>query len=202
MLQLKFWNRSLASVVNMGTPEVCPLPERSATIDPMSGRIAVPGPPVTHVVAEKGLDLAGTELAAEGPLALYRVSSPVSLASTRNGIYGDGWTSGEAAITQYRTARDRAGRARLGISRTGWTGPDVPGTVTIRIVPLEGSATARQTTSRTLVIHSRQSRVVTLPTPKPPFRIEVSVDPTFSPAAFGLADSRQLGVQFDYEFLP
>jgi hypothetical protein len=202
LLQLKFWNRNLASVINIGTPEVCPLPERSATIDPMSGLIAVPGRPPTHVVAENGLDLAGTELAAEGPLALYRVSSPVSLASTRDGIYADGWTSGEVAVTQYRTSRGRAGRARLGISRTGWTGPDVPGMVTIRIGPVEGSGVAGRTTSRTLVIHSSESRVVTLPTPKPPFRIEVSVDPTFSPAAFGFSDSRQLGIQFDYKFLP
>jgi hypothetical protein len=202
VLQLKFWNRSLESVINVGTPEACPLPERTATIDPMSGVIAVPGRPVTHVVAENGLDLAGAELAREGPLALYRVSSPVSLGSTRDGIYADGWTSGEAAITQYRTSRGRAGRARLGISRSGWTGPDVPGVVTIRIGPVEGSGIARPTTSRSFVIHSSQSRIVTLPTPKPPFRIEVSVNPTFSPADFGLSDSRRLGVQFDYKFLP
>jgi hypothetical protein len=202
MLQLKFWNRSISSVVNLGTPEVCPLPEQAGEIDPASGRIAVPGPAATHIVAENSLDLAGTKLMEKGPLALVEIAPPLSLASVKEGLYADGWTGQEASVTQYRTSGGRSGRARLAISRTGWTGPDVPGTVTVRIGPLGDSSISATTASRRLVIHATESKVVTLPTPKPPFRIELRVDPTFSPASFGSADSRELGVQFDYTFVP
>ena len=35
-----------------------------------------------------------------------------------------------------------------------------------------------------------------------PFRVEVTVDPTFSPTEFGGSDQRQLGVQVSYRFAP
>jgi hypothetical protein len=36
-----------------------------------------------------------------------------------------------------------------------------------------------------------------LPTPKPPFRLEIHTGSTFSPADFGSLDTRQLGAQVE-----
>jgi hypothetical protein len=201
MLQLKFWNRSLKSIVNVGTPEVCPLPERAARIDFQSGRITVPGRAVSHLVVDSNVRLAGTALSREGPFVLYRIAPPLSLASATDGVFADGWTGAEASFTQYRTPHGRPGRAAVGISRATWTGPDVPGNVTVRVGKLESSGAIRWTASRHFVIHSRETRSVSLPTPKPVFRVQVNVDPTFSPSSFGLPDSRQLGVQLTYRFV-
>jgi hypothetical protein len=202
MLQLKFWNRSVQSVVNVGTREVCPLPERAARIDFQSGRITIPGRPVSHLVVENKLRLAGTVLASEGPFVLYRIAPPVSLpALTTDGVFPDGWTGADASFTQYRTPRGRRGRIALVLSRATWTGPDVPGNVTVQVGKLKSSGAVRWTASRRLVIHSGETKSLSLPTPKPGFRVRIKVDPTFSPSTFGLPDSRQLGVQITYRFV-
>jgi hypothetical protein len=107
---------------------------------------------------------------------------------------------GTAAYVQYVGAR--RGQVEVTLSRTSWSGPDVPGHAVVRIGPLvvqDGTATiAKVTAERTATIHARQSRTVTLPTPPPPFRVEVSISPTFSPAQFGLGDTRQLGAQVSF----
>jgi hypothetical protein len=49
--------------------------------------------------------------------------------------------------------------------------------------------------AKTVVLHSGGRRVVVLTAPPPPYRVDVDVTPTFSPADYGLADTRQLGAQ-------
>ena len=53
------------------------------------------------------------------------------------------------------------------------------------------------------MIHSCQTRTFVLPTPPLPWRVEVAVDPTFSPGKLdpNLSDFRELGAQvgFGYE---
>jgi hypothetical protein len=87
-------------------------------------------------------------------------------------------------------------------SREGWTGADTPSSVTISAGPVamvNGEPTlARKTAVRNWVVHSGQTRTFDLPVPPPPFRIEVAVSPTFSPAQFGQPDARQLGVQLSF----
>jgi hypothetical protein len=58
------------------------------------------------------------------------------------------------------------------------------------------------TADRRWVVHSGKYRVFTLPTPRPPFRVEVQVNPPFSPSDYGQNDSRQLGAQVLFSFLP
>jgi hypothetical protein len=98
---------------------------------------------------------------------------------------------------------------RVLISRRGWGGPDKPGHVTIaigRIVigndnqPRIGTPTA----VKRIVIHSKQARVVTLPTPGPRFRVELTITPTFVPQQLSpdVIDNRHLGALVSYEFVP
>lgn len=200
LLELEFFNRSVASVVTLGAPEVCPLPEHPATIDAKTGRIEIAnGSEPESVLVERSLNIAGRRLAAEGPLALYRVSRPLSLATSSEGVYADGWTTGRAQVVQYRTPGQRAGYAVIGVSREGWAGPDVPGNVTLTVSPLQRGGPVDR---RRLAIHAGKSHHVKLRTPRPPFRFELTVDPTFSPADFGLSDRRPLGVQLTYGFEP
>jgi hypothetical protein len=49
-------------------------------------------------------------------------------------------------------------------------------------------------------VHSGLQRVFSIPTPKPPFRIEVSISPTFSPSDYGGSDRRQFGAQVGFDF--
>jgi hypothetical protein len=64
---------------------------------------------------------------------------------------------------------------------------------------------AEATAERTGVIRSRSSQTFRIPTPKPPFRATVYVEPTFSPADYGQGDAqlgarRQLGAQVAFGF--
>jgi hypothetical protein len=49
-------------------------------------------------------------------------------------------------------------------------------------------------------VNAGAERTFRLATPAPPFRVEVTVDPTFSPAEFSVPDSRQLGAQVSFAF--
>ena len=51
------------------------------------------------------------------------------------------------------------------------------------------------TSSRTWTVRSGTARSFTLPTPNAPYRLEIHVNPTFSPANYGQPDIRQLGAQ-------
>ena len=61
---------------------------------------------------------------------------------------------------------------------------------------------ARVTDQATSVIHSCQVRTFTLETPPHPWRVEVTIDPTFSPSAIdpALGDARQLGARAGFAY--
>ena len=62
----------------------------------------------------------------------------------------------------------------------------------------DGTVKAR----RRLVIHSSQEQQVEIPVQPPPFRILVTVSPTFTPADFGSSDTRQLGAELRFAYQP
>jgi hypothetical protein len=216
LLQTEFWNRRVEDVGLLGGSEICPLPADVLTVDPATGQIARPtaaGPvPVdeSHVVVQRGTAVFG-ELVAEGgtvlsiPLALYRVIPPLRLETATDGIHADGWMGSDASYTRYAVP-DEGGSVDIGLSRAAWTGPDVPGRVRIRIGRLVPDADGvprlvpRETVRWT--IHSGDQRVFRLAAPSPPFRVEVHVEPTFSPSEFGQPDPRQLGAQVTFTYVP
>jgi hypothetical protein len=56
------------------------------------------------------------------------------------------------------------------------------------------------TAVRRWVVAAGAERQFVIPTPRPPFRVEVSVAPTFSPHDYGESDRRQLGAQIGFNF--
>ena len=206
MWQTEFWNRSVDTVYRLSYPEPAPLPESTATFDAISGHIVPePGlrrPPTRYVVAPSNVHVAGTLLAEQGRLALYRAHPPMRLVALLGGIYHDAWMGTDAALTHYASP-PRSGRLRVRVSREGWGGPSPPGRVTMAVGPLgdlQGQPTiARVTASRAWTVRTGTARDFTLPTPKSPYRLQIHVEPTFSPADYGYGDGRQLGAQIQVQ---
>jgi hypothetical protein len=142
--------------------------------------------------------LEGRRLAQEGRLALYRVDRPMQLATLVGGIYPDGWMSSFAALTHYTTP-GRRGWLNVRVSREGWGGPSPPGQVTITLGPLVATAgqpaIGEPATVRRWTVRSGKAENFILRTPTVPYRLELQVESTFSPADYGVPDARQLGAQ-------
>jgi Dolichyl-phosphate-mannose-protein mannosyltransferase len=199
--ETEIWNRSLKTIYSVSGGFPAGGPEVKATIDPATGRVLESDPrdPGPYVLASQGVDLVGSRRGAYGRVVLHRIDPPLRLARLIDGVYGDGWMGADASLTQYATAGRKVRRMQVNVSRTAWRGPDVPGDVRVRSgtfsatagVPAIGELAAE----RTGVIHSAKALRFTVPVPPPPFRIEVHVEPTFSPSQFGERDVRQLGAQ-------
>jgi len=126
------------------------------------------------------------------------------------GLYFDGWMGSDATYTVWSSPSEQAGTMHVTISRQSWAGKDIPGHVRITIGRLGyhkvggelGFGITAATASRVWTVHSRQSRTLALPTPKPPFRVEVHISPLFVPARLDprSTDRRHLGAQVTFSF--
>ncbi|MGH3079744.1 MAG: hypothetical protein ACRDNH_01230 [Gaiellaceae bacterium] len=204
--QTEFWNRSVGSVYNLGPPDPAAQAGNAASMDYLTGRIVfaqgVPRPTTEYVVAPTTVSLRGRALAQTGGLVLYRVRPPLRLATHIGGIYSDGWMRDFAALTHYGKPVG-PGRLSVRVSREGWGGESPPGKVTIRVGTLgnvDGEPGITDViASRSWTVRSGIGRDFTLPTPAVPYRLEIRVDPTFTPADYGMSDTRQLGAQVQIE---
>jgi hypothetical protein len=211
--QLEFWNRSVDGPYDLGVGDPAGIPRLQATFDRTTGTIVAPGgelAPAGYVVAPNALDLDGRPLVADAEHTLYAVEPPVQVETSVDGVYTDGWMESHASYDRYTGS---AGTLMVTVSRRLWRGPRKPGEIFIEIGPLmqdaDGLPEITQATAvRTGVIRSRSSQTFRIPTPKPPFRATVYVEPTFSPADDGQGDApqigapRQLGAQVAFGFKP
>jgi hypothetical protein len=115
---------------------------------------------------------------------------PLRLESALQGAAQDGWMGSAAVYTAYGPQRRPPRAVEIVLSRHNWGGPDVPGHVRVAVRPI---GAARPAAVRTGVLHSSKELRYVVPAPRPPFRVRISIEPTFSPADFGLPDQRQLG---------
>jgi hypothetical protein len=204
MWQTEFWNRSVDTIYKLGPPEPAPLPENATTFNGASGQIVLgpQSPRIRYAVVPSNVQLAGEPLGQQGRLALYRIESPMRLAALLSGVYADGWMGSEAAYTHYAMP-SRSHRLRVRVSRERWSRASPAGRVMITIGPLVAQngqpAVGRVTSSRTVTVRSREARSLVLKTPKTPFRLEIHVEPTFSPTDYGQADPRELGAQVEFQ---
>ena len=76
LLQAEFWNRNVDRVVNTGRPELCPLPEESARVDPATGvirSVGNDGRSRAHWPSQtQSVGLAGRVVGRHAPLVAYR----------------------------------------------------------------------------------------------------------------------------------
>jgi hypothetical protein len=211
---LEFWNPGVQDVWSLdGT---APGPGPIVTPDVRGRDGALLSHPLNHdryVVAEPGIDVAGTVVAKVAHKAgggfqtwrLIRVDPPLRLLGAVTGLYADRWSvPGGSSYTRYGRGR---GTLVLTVSRREWGGPDVPGHVTIRMGTLVIGKDAqphigRATRTIRWTVHSHDARTFRIPTPGARFRVEVDVT-TFRPHALvpDLSDNRPLGAVLTYRFL-
>ena len=198
MWQAEFWNRDVKGVYDL-TPEPTPFPSKTIALDPLSGMLVTQGHkpyPYRYALAASGLALSGRVVASKPPWALYEVRTPLQLSRVVEGVYPDGWMGSLAALTEHAGS---SGRLSIGLSRQAWRGPLEPAHVAIAVGRPALGADGKVTLSRQLVrrqfVLGRRSRTVTVAVPKPPYRVEIHLEPTFSPADSGQADTRELGAQ-------
>ena len=205
---LEFWNRSLKEVWALDTTAPGPGPTQSPDLADVDGRLS-PDPGYEWVVANADMELVGNPSEPIGGWRLWHLALPLRLRQAVTGRDDDGWMGAESTYSQFWSPGDARGTMRVNVTRRdAWGGEDVPGTVTVQIGPLvirdKQPALGAVTATRTCVVHSNTSCPFTLPTPSPPFRVRVTVDPTFVPAELDtrLSDRRQLGGKVFYAFEP
>jgi hypothetical protein len=215
----EFWNRSIDAVGTLDDQAVGPGPTLQIVPYTRDGRV-VNDPGVDYVVTNSlGVEPYGRLVEQTGDWRLYRVTRPLRLRSEITGVYADGWSSGRATYTFFGRPGQK-GTLDVLASRAVWNGEDKPGKVRLRLgspvpAPLEtienpcaGGTCVDRTPrlgrvfgEREWVVHSGKERIFHFKVTTP-FKLELTVDPTFSPTEFGGSDLRQLGVRTAFVFKP
>jgi hypothetical protein len=208
--QTEFWNRSVDTVYQFGTPDPTNFPSTQTTYDAVTGRITPVGVPLSQVpryaVIASHYQLNGRLLAAGTRLALYRLARPFGLASSTIGVEPDGWTGAAGAYTFFAPGDYGRGKMmRVTISRAGVTLPIPRATVEVEVGPQRVGANgtadfARVTADRSVTLGAGQTRSVVLTRPPFPFRLLIRTSPTFTPSKYGQPDPRELGARVKIRF--
>ena len=219
---MEFWNRSLKHVWSLDGTAPGPGPTLTPDLAGTDGRLFPSPKDIIYVVTDPGVDVVGTVVATHNhknaastiPWRLVKISQPLRLAHAQTGIEPDGWVvspdgvkPAKAAYSQFVV--NRPGFAKVIISRRGWGGTDVPGLVTIKLGKLvkgkdKQPGLGQVLETRRFWIHSREQRTFLLPAPRGPFRVQVTVSPTFVQSQLDprIGDVRHLGAQVGFGFLP
>jgi hypothetical protein len=202
--QLEFWNPSIKWVWGLDgtTPRgVTPnLLRADGTQDPADLG-------AEYAVASKGVAIAAPPVETVGDYVLYRLGGePVRLRETTTGVQADGWMSAEASYTRYDVAK-RPRFVKVSLSRERACFPNLgpaTGVVTVGVVGVnefDQPGIARVTGREEVSIDACALSPVVLPVPAEPWRVEVSVDPTFVPNELdsNQGDRRPLGAVVSFE---
>jgi hypothetical protein len=209
--QTEFWNRAVGSVYQVQV-EAPGNPGSGSTVDPRTGRVIVTDPrgrfPPQFTVADSDVPIVGDVVTRGGLLTLYRVDPPLRLVEQTGGVHADGWMGADAAYNYYSAPNGKRPQAvSVTVSRASWKGPHVPGVVRVQVGPIAVDAAGlpqigSPAVVRTWAIRPEETKAFVFAAPRPPFRVEVDVAPTFSPVEYGQADARRLGAQVAFDVLP
>jgi hypothetical protein len=211
----EFWNRSLRYVWSVDGSAPGPGPTLTPNVANDTGRLD-PSPDVRYAMVEKGIELDGKVVARRGRWIIYEVRRPLRYVHTQTGVFNDGQTGcsllpcpeADSAYNQFSTSGDRPGYMVVDVSRLSACGAPVPPAgVRVTLGTLIRGADKEPHIGRVIAIRRWTLRIGTarrfvIRTPKPPFRVEVRIAPTFSPLGFGASDQRQLGGQVGFRFSP
>jgi hypothetical protein len=223
----EFWNSSIQHVWSVDPSDPrghAPGPGPTLTPDLASvDGTLVQSPHTQFALAINGVELQAPVVATApqgvGQTVYELDGGPIKLATSQTGVEGDGWLTSPNSEAPAFSAYNRFDAASAGnaivvakLSRIGYAGHDVPGHVTVRlgtlvIGPDKQPALGRVLKTSSVTIHAcgRPNVVcstgIAFKNPGVPFRIEVTVTPTFSPHDYDpTADARHLGVQLSYSF--
>jgi hypothetical protein len=205
----EFWNRSIKKVWSLDGSAPPPGPTLTPDVVRLNG-VLFPNPEVDYAVAEAGVDLVGPVVARRGTVRVIRIGPEMQVRRLLEGVFSDGWMGGKSAYSQYSTPGGRPGTMNVSLSRAGG-GANLHASVEIRLGPLVLDAKhqpriARVTERRTWQFGNEDepTKEFAIPTPPPPFRVEVRISPTFRPSEIypGSGDIRRLGAKALYVFQP
>jgi hypothetical protein len=212
----EFFNPSVRKVWSLDGTAKGPGPILTPDLAAPDGTLT-PAPETDYALAMNGVELQGTEVDRRGNDVLYRLDGqPLKLKDAVVGVERDGWITGtgeekvaRASYTRYDVSKDGPGFAVVKLSRVAWCGGDVPGKATVRIGPVTiGSdkqpALATVTETQVKMVHQCVATPFLLAAPPVPWRVEVTIEPTFSPHDLdpSHSDRRQLGAVFFAGFQP
>lgn len=183
--QSEFWNRSVRRVFLLDAFEPNGYPAIPAKLDRAGRLVTAPGTrQPKYVVTAPGVNIDGRLVAQTPRLVLYEVSAPPRLADRSEGITADGWTGADATYTRYAP-----GAKKLFVDLSLPKLPLAPGRVRIDLVSRGSTVEHRDWVSR-----SDSHKTFRFRAPPAPFSVRFHVVPTFTPAQYGLSDTRELGV--------
>ncbi len=205
---LEFWNRSLKKVWSLDGTAPGPGPTLSPDLAAPDGTLR-PSPDVDWVVAESEVNLAAKKVGElRAGLQLYHLDGPLRLQSSTSGITGDGWMGATASYTRYASPETSSrGFAKLYLTNP-FCAPGLQSRVTVKVGPVivarNQPALAPNPQERTATLLSCDRAQTFLVPATIPFRIEVTLDATFSPAKLDgrSSDLRELGARPAFDFVP
>jgi hypothetical protein len=209
----EFFNPSVRKMWSLdGSAQKVGGPILTPDLDAVDGTLT-PIPDTQYVLAVNGVTLQAPVVAQRENAVLYRIDGgPVQLQDALVGRQSDGWMVGtadepdvaRASYTRYDVSKDEPGLAVVELTRINWC-PDpsarTTGRVTVRIGPVgigpdNQPRIERVTETRRFPVPDCRAKGATLSPPKVPWRMEISISPTFVPREvdpIGSSDNRHLG---------
>ena len=216
----EFFNRSIKKIWSLdGTAANVGAPILTPDLDATDGTLT-PNPETAYALAVNGVRIRAPVVDRRGSSVLYRLDGkPIQLEDALIGRESDGWMiakRGEkvahASYTRYDVSHDGPGLAFVRLTREGWCPkPSLRGTgkVTVRIGPVgigpdKQPAIAHVTQRRTFNVPDCQGNGTTLSPPNVPWRMEITISPTFVPKDIdpSKSDNRELGAVLEAGFQP
>jgi hypothetical protein len=215
----EFFNRGVRKMWSLDGTAPGPGPILTPDLDATDGTLT-PVPETDYALAINDVTLQAPVVERRGSTVLYRLDGkPLKLKDAVVGRTTDGWITGtseervaRAAYTRYDVSGDGPGFAFVRLSRLDWCpapGERGSGVATVRIGPVgigpdKQPAISKVTSERKIVVEDCKANGVLLPPPDAPWRIEVELEPTFSPNEIDPrnSDRRQLGAVMEAGFRP
>jgi len=216
----EFFNTSVKKVWSLdGTAQNVGGPILTPDLNATDGTLT-PNPGTDYVLAVNGVALQAPVVARRPNEVLYRIDGqPIRLKDALIGRESDGWIAagtGEraatASYTRYDVSSDGPGFGYVKVSRENWC--PAPGhrqttNAVVRIGPVgigsdKQPAIAHVTQTKRFRIRDCKANAVLLKAPTKPWRMEISVAPTFVPHEVDptRSDTRHLGGVLDAGFQP
>jgi hypothetical protein len=208
----EFFNPSVRKMWSLdGTAQEVGGPILTPDLNAVDGTLT-PVPGTEYALAVNGVTLQAPVVAQRKDAVLYRIAGgPLQLQDALVGRETDGWMIGtrdepgvaRASYTRYDVSEDEPGLAVVRLTRIGWCPrPDLRGTgkVTVRIGPVGIGPDSQPrienvTETRTFDVPDCEASGATLSPPNVPWRMEITVAPTFSPIEIdpSKSENRRLG---------
>jgi hypothetical protein len=209
--ETEFFNRSVKKMWSLdGTAQSVGAPILTPDLEAVDGTLTPP-PGTQYALAVNGVELQAPVVARRKDATLYRIDDgPLKLQDALVGRQTDGWMVGSsddpvarASYTRYDVSADEPGLAVVHLTRIGWCpkqGLRGVGKATVRIGPV-GIGPDNQpridhvTETRRFNVRDCNANGTTLSPPNVPWRMEITVSPTFIPKEIdpSESESRRLG---------